>query len=127
MECSKETTRRIYACAGCADVGQATDLTARTLRKTGFATPGSSCLAGIGAGLQSFIAAAKESDEVITIDGCVIGCAKQTIENIGITPKPFVLTELGCVKGSTACTTELISKLADTIVMKYNAQSCHSS
>jgi uncharacterized metal-binding protein len=116
MECSQETTRRVYACAGCADVGQAADLAARSLRKSGFATPGSSCLAGIGAGIQSFIDAANESSEVITIDGCGVGCAKKTIENIGLTPNSFVLTDMGCVKGGTACTTELVNRLASDIV-----------
>lgn len=95
MECdnckpTKEISRIVYACAGCADVGEVADQVSQKLRKDGFATPKGSCLVGIAAGLTPFIAAAKEADTVITIDGCEIVCAKTIIENIGLEPQAFV-------------------------------------
>ena len=69
--------RVVYGCAGCADVGFIADDVSRKLRRDGFASPKASCLAGIGAGIQPFIEAAKAADMVITIDGCEIGCAKK--------------------------------------------------
>ena len=47
--------------------------------KEGYAKPTASCLAGIGAGIQTFIEAAKSVDEVITVDGCGMLCAKKII------------------------------------------------
>lgn len=120
MESTKENARRVYACAGCADVGEAADQAARKLRKDGFFTPGASCLAGIGAGIQSFIAAAKSASDVVTIDGCGVYCAKKTIENIGLEPISFVLTDMGCEKGNSVVTDELVTKLASTITDQIN-------
>jgi len=76
--------RVVYACSGCADVGEIADQVSRKLRQDGFATSKASCIVGIGAGLKPFIDAAKAADTVITIDGCEILCAKKTIENIGL-------------------------------------------
>ncbi|MEG6586294.1 putative zinc-binding protein [Dendrosporobacter sp. 1207_IL3150] len=107
--------RIVYACSGCADVGEVADQVSRSLRRIGFATTKASCLIGIGAGLQQFIDAAKAAEEVITIDGCSIGCAKRTIENIGLIPKAIVLTEMGLVKGQTTCTQDMVEVLAQSI------------
>lgn len=115
---SEETKRIVYGCAGCSDVGEVSDLVGRKLRRDGYAQPTASCLAGIGAGIQSFINAAKSVDEVITVDGCGMVCAKKIIEGIGITPKAYVLTEMGLEKGNTPVTETLISGLADGIQNK---------
>ena len=123
MECTncqptKEISRIVYACSGCADVGEVADQVSRELRKGGFATPKASCLVGIGAGLKPFIEAAKAADTVITIDGCEIVCAKKVIENIGLQPTAIVLTEMGLEKGKTTPSTELTSSLCSTIIDK---------
>lgn len=111
----EETKRIVYACAGCSDVGEVSDLVSRKLRKEGYAQPTASCLAGIGAKIDSFINAAKTVDEIITVDGCGVACAKKIIENIGITPKAFILTDWGLEKGNTPVTETLISDLSTRI------------
>lgn len=121
MECAncmptKEITRVVYACGGCADVGEVADQVSRTLRKSGFATPKASCLAGIGAGLKPFIEAAQAADRVITIDGCDVLCAKKMIQNIGLEPQAIVLTEMGLEKGKTSPSPELTDRLCRSIV-----------
>ncbi|MBP1763279.1 MAG: hypothetical protein H6Q65_337, partial [Firmicutes bacterium] len=49
---------------------------------------------------------------------CPVGCAKKTIENIGITPQTIYLTELGVVKGKTAITPELINQMTQSVAEK---------
>lgn len=120
MECSickpqKEISKVVYACSGCADVGDVADQVSRKLRIDGFATPKASCLAGIGAGITPFIEAAKAADTVITIDGCEIGCAKKIIDNIGLKPHAFFLTEMGQEKGKTTPSPELTEKICRSI------------
>lgn len=107
--------RFVYACSGCADVGEIADQIARNLRRDGFATTKASCLAGIGAGLTTFIEAAQAAKEIVTIDGCPVLCAKRTLERNNLAPKSIVLTELGCEKGKTSCTAKLVIELVDKI------------
>lgn len=111
----KETNRIIYACSGCADVGDVADQVSRKLRQDGFATPKASCLAGIGAGLPPFIDAAQAADLVITIDGCDIGCAKLMLEKIGVQPQAIFLTAMGMEKGKTPPSPELTAQLCRSI------------
>lgn len=123
MECAscmptKEISRIVYACSGCADVGEVADQVSRKLRKDGFATPKASCLVGIGAGLKPFVEAAKAADTVITIDGCEILCAKKLIENIGLEPQTVVLTDMGLEKGKTTPSPELTDALCRSITVK---------
>lgn len=113
-------TTLVYACAGCADVGNIADQIGRKLRHEGFATPQASCLAGIGAGIKVFIDAAKAADKVITIDGCEVECASKTLQNIGIQPQVFILTQMGLEKGNSFSTPELVNNLCLTIVNEKN-------
>jgi len=112
-------TTLVYACAGCADVGGIADQIGRKLRRDGFASPNASCLAGIGAGIQSFIDVAQAADRVITIDGCEVECAKKTLENIGIQPQPVILTKMGLEKGNSSPTPELVKNLCQSIVNEF--------
>ena len=112
---NEATTRIVYACAGCADVGEASDLVSRKMRREGYAQPTASCLAGIGAGIQTFIDAAKGVAEVITVDGCGMLCAKKIIENIDIAPRAYVLTEMGLEKGKTKISDDLINDVYQKI------------
>ena len=84
-------TRRVYGCSGCADVGEVADLVSRKLRATKFADPSGSCLAGIGANIEPLIKAAKDVDEVITIDGCPMLCAKKIMDNHNISAIKFFI------------------------------------
>jgi len=106
---------RVYGCSGCADVGGVADAVSRKLRTDKFADGSSSCLAGIGANIEPFIKAAKEVDEVITIDGCPMLCAKKIMDNHDIVAKSFVLTELGLEKGKTQVTDEVVEKMCNKI------------
>lgn len=126
MQCStckpqNSISRIVYACSGCADVGEVADQVSRKLRKDGFATPKASCLAGIGAGITPFIDAAKAADTVITIDGCEIGCAKKIINNIGLEPHAFFLTAMGLEKGKTEPDRELTEKLCRDITDNFKS------
>lgn len=112
----ENNTRIVYGCAGCSDVGEVSDLVSRKLRRKGYAQPTASCLAGIGAGIQSFVDAAKSVDEVITVDGCGILCAKKIIENIGISPRAYILTEMGLEKGKTQISDEVVNGIYQQIV-----------
>ena len=110
---SKTETKLIYACSGAADVGEIADRVARRLRNE--CAVGMSCLAGIGAGLSGYIQSAKGVDVNITIDGCKIGCAKITLEKIGVTPTSYILTDMGLVKGETPVTEKIIAQMSEKI------------
>ncbi len=62
------------------------------------------CLASIGAGLSGYVQSAKGAGENITIDGCSVACAKKALENIGVTPTAYILTDLGLIKGKSPAT-----------------------
>ncbi|SDE68981.1 putative zinc-binding protein [Sporomusa acidovorans] len=63
----------MYACGGCADVGEVADQACRKLRREGFAQASMSCITGIAARMQPFIDAAKKANQVVVIDGCPVG------------------------------------------------------
>lgn len=117
-----EKTNIVYACAGCADVGEIADQVSRKLRKDGFATPKASCLTGIGAGLTQFIDAAKAADTIIAIDGCEICCAQKLLEKAGLRPRSVILTELGLEKGKTTPSSDLTNQLCQTIISQVGGQ-----
>jgi len=124
MECSSckpqnSTSKIVYACGGCADVGEVADQVSRKLRRDGFATPKASCLAGIGAGITPFIDAAKAADTVITIDGCEVGCAEKIIHNIGLKPHAIFLTAMGLEKGKTTPSPELTESICGRITLQF--------
>ncbi|PKN75282.1 MAG: hypothetical protein CVU52_06230 [Deltaproteobacteria bacterium HGW-Deltaproteobacteria-10] len=103
----------IYACSGAADVGEIADRVARKLRAEGFAKM--TCLAGIAAGLSSYLQSAKGTAENITIDGCKKACAKKTLERIEVTSTSYVLTELGLVKGESPVSDEIVARMCEKI------------
>ena len=103
----------IYSCSGAADVGELADRTARALRREGFAQ--GSCIIAIGAGREGFIQSAKGVDVNITIDGCQAACSKKILENIGVTPVSYIVTEMGFKKGSTHVTPEAIETVCNNI------------
>ena len=112
-DCCKTETKRIYACSGAADVGEFADRVARKLRTNGIARM--SCLAGIGAGLSGYVQSAKGVDINITIDGCNIACARKTLENIGVTPVSYILTDMVLVRGETSITEKAIAEICTKI------------
>ena len=76
----QDKTTMVYPCSGCADVGEIADQIGRKLRRDGFSSPKASCILGIAAGLTQFIDAAKDADDVVTVDGCEVACARKVIE-----------------------------------------------
>lgn len=113
-ECACNTgVKLIYSCSGAADVGEIADRSARLLRKEGFAQ--GSCIAGVGAGVPGYIQSAKGADVNIAIDGCPVACAKRCLENAGVKPVSFVVTEMGYKKGKTAVTDEVIRAVCDNV------------
>jgi uncharacterized metal-binding protein len=118
----EETSRIVYACAGCADVGELADQVSRKLRNDGFASPASSCLVAIGAGLKPFVDAAIKAESIVTIDGCPVRCAKLLIEKIGISPSSIVLTELGVEKGHTTVTPQLTEEICKKIYNQHSSR-----
>lgn len=99
-------TKIIYSCSGAADVGEIADRAVRALKREGFAQ--GSCVAALGAGLSGYIESAKGADVNITVDGCPVGCARKILENLGVTPVSYVVTEMGFKKGSSPANPEAI-------------------
>lgn len=112
-DCCSGGTKLLYACSGAADVGKIADLVSRKLRDDGFARM--TCLAGIGANLSGFVQSAKAADGNITIDGCATACAKKSLERIGVNPTSIIMSDFGCVKGSTPVVDTLINEIAEKI------------
>jgi uncharacterized metal-binding protein len=112
-DCCKGETKLIYACSGAADVGEIADRVVRKLRSEGDFLM--TCLAGVGAGLSGYVQSAKGADANITIDGCPVACARKTLERIGVTPKSYILTELGLVKGKAAVSEKIINEMCEKI------------
>jgi len=113
-ECACNTgTKLLYSCSGNADVGEIADRAARKLRKEGYSH--GSCIAGIGAGISGYIQSAKGADVNITIDGCSVACSRKILENIGIVPVSYIVTEMGFKKGSSPATPEAIETVCENI------------
>ena len=113
-DCACNTgVKLIYSCSGAADVGEISDRAARILRKEGFGQ--GSCITGVGAGLAGYVQSAKGADINITIDGCPVGCARKIMENIGVTPLSYVITEMGFKKGDSPATSETIENVCENI------------
>ncbi len=106
--CCGGKTTLIWPCSGAADVAEIADRAARKLTKEDFGAM--SCLAGIGAEISGFIESAKGADENITIDGCPIACARKNLEKIWLTPRSFIVTEMGFKKFETEVNEENIER-----------------
>ena len=94
---TKKKTVLIYACSGGANVAEVADKAARELM---FAGQGSVfCLAGIGAGIESMVAQAKQADVNLVLEGCPMDCAKKIFDKAGVTNYTHVrVTDLGIEK-----------------------------
>lgn len=116
----------ILACSGAADVGALADRAARALAKDG---KGSMfCLAAVGAGIEAKMKEFMSVDEVITIDGCGVGCAKTLAQNAGRTPVAFDLGVLGYVKGKTPVSDDTVfeasTRLSEQLDGSQTVRSC---
>jgi uncharacterized metal-binding protein len=95
--CSKTNDVMLLACSGGSNVGQLTNQAAVELTREGFGKM--YCLAGLGAGLESFVKAAANASTVLVLDGCAVGCAKAILQNAGLpVTNSVVLSDLGLKK-----------------------------
>lgn len=91
------TNRIIFTCAGASKAGQLSNEAAVRLTKEGYGKI--SCTTSLALSLPSIVKKAEAADEVIIIDGCKIGCARQIAERAGLTSdQEVVITELGIEK-----------------------------
>lgn len=110
-DCGKEKQFLVFPCSGAADTGEITDRVARMLGKSGAAKM--YCLAGIGAGMESFIQVASDSTGVLALDGCPQDCAKKTLESHGVPVSGHMrITDEGMPKGQSPATEERVSAIA---------------
>jgi uncharacterized metal-binding protein len=113
-KCCNAKSRLIYSCSGAANTGEIADQVARKLAKEGYGNM--TCLASVGAHISGFVESAKGApDENITIDGCSVACGKKILEQIGVTSKSFIITEMGIEKGKTLVTEEIVNKISNKI------------
>lgn len=106
----------VLACSGASDVGQISDLTARKLRDNGIFKM--SCLALVGAGIESSIEDFK-TKKVVVIDGCPVDCGKKIMQINGIDNYQYLrLSDIGLVKGASPATTENV-ELAYSKALSY--------
>ena len=78
----------VYSCSGCSSAAQLANHVAVRLDREGLAEM--SCVAGLGGDVPSLVRKAREAvaaeRPVLAIDGCVLGCVKQTLSRHGIAP-----------------------------------------
>lgn len=90
--------RIIFPCAGQANTGQLSNLAAIELTEEGYGSI--ACVALLAIGVEGLVTNAKNTDEVVVIDGCPMHCAKKIAEAKGVVPaQHVVVTDLGIAKG----------------------------
>jgi uncharacterized metal-binding protein len=72
----------LFACSGAANVAEAADKACRQLMYEGCASM--FCLAGLGAGDDGMVQAAREADVNVVVDGCDTDCGKRIFDRAGI-------------------------------------------
>jgi uncharacterized metal-binding protein len=72
----------ILPCSGGTCEGRLTDWAARELTDEGIGRM--FCLAGIAAGISGFVQSAKDTGQIVVIDGCDHACAGTLLKNQGI-------------------------------------------
>ncbi len=82
MDKEKNRTTLIYACNGVSGYGQLTNEASSELEDRGVGHM--ACLAGVAAGINTKIKAAREADGRIALNGCRLCCAKKILEKAGI-------------------------------------------
>ena len=98
IEMEGGTKRIIFACAGASKAGQISNEAAVQLTKEGYGNI--ACTASLAVSTPSIKKKVEAADEVIVIDGCPVGCARQIAERAGVAPdQEIVVTDLGIEKG----------------------------
>ena len=111
----KKPSTVVYACSGCSDAGELADRIASRLTRGGAAEM--SCLAGIGGRVKSLVAKAENAERILAIDGCLLNCARHTLELAGFENFAHLeLHRLGFRKNSCPVTEERISVGVDAAI-----------
>jgi len=98
VEPEGDTKRIIFACAGASKAGRISNEAAVQLTKEGYGNI--ACTASLAVSTPSIKKKVEAADEVIVIDGCPVGCARQIAERAGVAPvQEIVVTDLGIEKG----------------------------
>lgn len=87
----------ILPCSGASSVGQLSHMAAAALSREGAGRM--FCLAGIGAGLEPFLATAQQAERMIVVDGCRTACGRRILEKAGVDCRShLVITDLGIAR-----------------------------
>lgn len=90
----------IFACSGCADVGEVADRAARQMTKDAIGKM--FCLAGIGGRVPGIMKTTESASKILAIDGCELDCVKKCLDLAGFDSFTQIrVTDLGMVKGRT--------------------------
>ena len=111
-QCCSPSSKLIFACSGCVDVGEIADRAARKLTRD--ATGRMFCLAGIGGRIEPIIQQTKAASKILALDGCQMDCVKNCLEQAGFSQfEHFRVTDLGMEKGKTTITDENIATVVE--------------
>lgn len=87
----------VYSCSGCSNIAQLANDVAVKLDREGLAEM--SCIAGVGGNVKPLVKKAQAGRYIIAVDGCVLQCAKNCLNNVGVEPTVhYVLTDYGLKK-----------------------------
>lgn len=87
----------VYSCSGCSNIAQLANDVAVKMDRDGLAEM--SCIAGVGGNVKPLVKIAQSGRRIIAIDGCVLKCAKNCLNNVGVEPDVhYVLTDYGMKK-----------------------------
>lgn len=78
--CSDSSNMVVVACSGASNLGQISNAIAVKFQQKGIGQM--TCLAALGAHVDSYIKSASKAD-LIVIDGCPVACGKKAVEHVG--------------------------------------------
>lgn len=100
----------IFACSGCADVGELADQAARKLTRDGAGRM--ACLAGISSRVSGIVKSTEAAQSILAIDGCPLDCTRKTLDIAGLTKVNHLrLSDLGFEKGKTEVSASSIASV----------------
>jgi len=102
--------RLIFACSGATDVGEIADRAARKMAEDGLGKM--FCTVGIGGRISGIMKTAKVASEILAVDGCALGCVKESLEQAGLKNfKHLQLADIGMEKFHSPVTDERIAQV----------------
>lgn len=102
----------IFACSGCADVGELADQAARKLDRDGAGRM--FCLAGIGGRVSGIMKSTEMAGSILVIDGCTLDCARKTLDVAGFPRINHLrLSDIGFEKGAAAVSAAAIARVVE--------------